>query len=65
MMSSDRDLGFEFASFGIAYWFRSTQSELSLAWCQHTKRCVRAVEIVPDHEALQSFLNRGEVGRYD
>ena len=62
MMSSDRDLGLEFTSFRVAYRFRPTQSELGLTWCQHTKRCVRAVEIVPNSKGIEAFLYCAEIG---
>lgn len=60
MMSSDRDPGFDFTSC-VADRFRPARSEFGLTRREHTKRRVRTIEIVPDREALQPFLNRSKI----
>lgn len=64
MLSFDRDLRFEYPSLRVAYWFRSTQFELSLTVCQHIKRRVRAKQIVPDCEVIETDLDDRQIRRY-
>jgi len=63
MLSSNRDLGFEFTSFRIAYGIWMACSTLGFAWSLHTKRGVRAVEIMPFGICIKTFLYSYEVWR--
>lgn len=61
MLSLNRDLGFEFTSFCIAYGIWITCSILGFAWSQHAKRSVWPMEIMPFGICIKTILDSVEI----